>query len=666
MAIKKTGEIFYISLYVKEVPLADEDIFVGIVEDITERRAAKMALAEEAENSKAIMNATSETLFLIGLEGNIIAVNEAGAKRFNAHPADLVGKSLYQILPLELALSRMERFEQVARTGEPLVYEDERDGKFYTSTVYPVIDKDARVTRCALFATDITERKQWERALSEREAKIRAILDSAADAIILIDDKGMVEIFNPAGTRIFQWAEEDVIGKNVKMLMPEPFQSEHDGHIEKYISSEEKKTLGHLQEIPCLRKDGSRFPGELYVTEVWLGRTRKFLGVIRDISERKLAEEALKMSHEDLRESYLKYSAIMDHISCVIYTVSVNGEPTFISNEAEMIMGACASECFKRGRLWDDLVVKEDMAKYLEFRSGISTSRETRKLQYRIKCRDGNIVWLEDKCSPIHDHEGKLAYYQGIAEDITELKNLEQMKDNFFHAVVHDLKSPMTGIKLELDMLAGQITSFSAECSAKEQCRSVYTGYEASMKQKVTDIGEGIDQLHLMIQSLLKLGEIEEEKLELQYEAFGMNDLFGELERDFRGRAAAKGETIEFSHTLSGMVIADFKLLKRVLQNLVDNAVKYSTANTKITVNAVPAKKDSVENIIISVTNTGEPLTGAKINALFQKFKTHGHAESGSGIGLFFCHKTMDMLGWGISVDQDASTITFHIFFPNA
>ena len=665
VSVKKSGEFFYISVYVKEVPVADEDVFVGIMEDITERRAAKIALTEEMENSKAIMNASNETLALIGLEGNLISINDAGAKRLNANRADLVGKSLYQILPLELALNRMKRFEEVARTGRPVVFEDERSGKVLLNSIYPVIDKNAQVMRCALFAVDITERKQWERSLAEKEAKLRAILASVPDAVILIDEKGIVELFNPAGSRIFGWAAEDMLDQNIKMLMPEPFQSDHDRYLENYIRSGVQKTLVHLQEVTGLRMNGARFPAELFVTELWLGASRKFLGIIRDISDRRLAEESLKLSHEDLRESYLKYSAIMDHVSSVIYTVDINGEPTFISNEAEAIMGPCASECFKKGHLWDDIVVKEDMAKYLEFRNGVLASRETQKLQYRIMCGDGNIIWLEDKCSPITDHEGKLAYYQGIADDITALKNLEKMKDDFFHAVVHDLKSPITGIKLELDMLADQIVSFSSECSTKDPCRRTFNGYETSLKGKIADIGEGIDQLHLMIQSLLKLGEIEEEKLELQYEAFGMNDLFGELERDFRGRAAAKGVAMEFSNSFTGTVIADFKLLKRVLQNLVDNAVKYSIPNTKISVNAISSRKDVVENIIISVANTGEPLTGAKINSLFQKFKTHGHAESGSGIGLFFCYKTMNLLVGGIYVDQDANMITFHAFFPN-
>ncbi len=666
LAIRKNGEFFYVTLYIREARVDGEEVFAGIIEDITERREAKIALTQAVENSDAIMNASNETLALIGLEGNVIAINEAGAKRLNAHRADLIGKSLYQILPLELAMNRMKRFEEVAATGRSLTFEDERNGKFLANSIYPVIDKDGLVTRCALFAVDVTERKQWERALAEREAKMRAILVSVPDAIILIDEKGTVEMLNPAGARIFGWAAEDVIDQNIKILMPEPYQSGHDRYLENYLHTGEKKIIGNLREVPGLRKDGSRFPAELYVTELWLGQTRKFLGIVRDISERKLAEEALKKSGESLRESYLKYSAIMDHVASVIYTLSLEGELTFINKEAEMIMGDCVNECLKKHSLWEDIVVKEDVGEYLEFRSNVLSSSETQKLQYRIKCRDGSVVWLEDRCSAINDYDGKVIYYQGIVDDITEIKKLEQVRDNFFHAVVHDLKSPMTGIKLELDMLDDQITSFSAECAAKEASLNTISVYETSLKQKIADIGEGIDQLHLMIQSLLKLGEIDEEKLELHYEAFAMNDLLRELERDFRGRVSAKGLSIEFRNSFAGTVIADFKLLKRVLQNLIDNAVKYSLANTAITIDAGCSKKQGgSENIIISVTNTGQPLTENKINALFQKFKTLGHEESGSGIGLFFCYKTMELLGGGIYVDQDMDTITFHIFFPN-
>lgn len=786
MAVRKNGEYFYISLYVKEVLLSGDFLFIGIMEDITERREAVLALAEAHGNGEAIMNASNETLALIGLEGNVLSINDAGAKRLNSDRAGLVGKSLFDILPFELAVSRMELMEAAARAGKTSEFEDRRGDKWFHNIVHPVFNKDGKVAKLALFATDITERKRWESNLNERDKKIQSILAAAPDAIIMIDTNGTIEMFNPAGEKMFGWAAYEAIGRNVKMLMPEPYASEHDRHIGDYIGGGEKKALGAWREVPCLRKDGSIFPGELHVSEIVMGDATRFLGIVHDISGRKAAEEAVRQSRQNLataqqiahlgsfdfnpgdysvlaseevfrifglapvegpvsfnalagylhpedrgrlaeylenamesgifpdveyriitrdgmeriirsqamvllgeekqpvrvvgtmldvtelrtaeshlRESLLRYSGIIDNVDSVIYTLDVDGHAEFISKEAVNIIGpGVVSET--GFSLWDGFVVEEDRGKYEAFRMEIASEGGTKTLQYRIRKEDGSIAWLSDRCSQILDEDGKVAYYQGIVDDITKLKRLERLKDDFFHAVVHDLKSPITGIKVELEMLGDQIEALSGGCPAREACLKILSGRETSMKQKVVDIGEGVSQLYLMIQSLLKLGEMEEEKLELHYEPFAMNDLLYGLDREFRGRALAKGVTMEIRNSFMGTVIADQNLLKRVLQNLVDNAVKYSLPNTTITIEAsCAAKGGPCKNIIISVTNAGQPLTEDKVNALFQKFKTLGHVESGSGIGLFFCHKTMELLGGGIYVDQDADAITFHIFFPN-
>lgn len=136
-----------------------------------------------------------------------------------------------------------------------------------------------------------------------------AIVNTVLDGVIVIDTHGVVQCFNPAATRIFGYAPEEVIGENVKMLMPEPYRAEHDAYVSNYIDTGERKVIGIGREVSGRRKDGSVFPMELGVNEMRVGDERHFVGTIRDITERKNAETriaeyvaALQQSNQELDE----------------------------------------------------------------------------------------------------------------------------------------------------------------------------------------------------------------------------------------------------------------------------------------------------------------------------------------------------------------------------
>jgi PAS domain S-box-containing protein len=124
--------------------------------------------------------------------------------------------------------------------------------------------------------------------------RLRAIVDTAVDGIIAIDGAGRVESFNAAAERIFGYGAGEVLGRNVSMLMPEPFYREHDGYIANYLATGVRKIIGIGREVTGRRKDGSTFPMELAVSEMRIGAARKFTGLVRDISQRQQAEQELR------------------------------------------------------------------------------------------------------------------------------------------------------------------------------------------------------------------------------------------------------------------------------------------------------------------------------------------------------------------------------------
>lgn len=137
---------------------------------------------------------------------------------------------------------------------------------------------------------DITERKQAEIALVKSELRLRSVLDTMADALITIDQHGIVQEFNLAAEHIFGYRTDEVVGKNVNLLMPEPYRSEHDAHIANYLKSGKARFIGVRREIVARRSNGEIFPIELAIAEVKEEGMWLFSGIIRDISEKKYNE----------------------------------------------------------------------------------------------------------------------------------------------------------------------------------------------------------------------------------------------------------------------------------------------------------------------------------------------------------------------------------------
>ncbi len=156
----------------------------------------------------------------------------------------------------------------------------------------PVFDADGVFRGYRGVGTDITSRQRAEEALRASEERLRAVIDSMVIGVITIDEQGVVQSFSPGAERMFGYAPDEVVGNNVRMLMPEPRRSAHDGYIANYLNTGEAKIIGKNRLADGRRKDGSTFPMELEVGEMMVGGRRLFSGIARDITERKRAQEA--------------------------------------------------------------------------------------------------------------------------------------------------------------------------------------------------------------------------------------------------------------------------------------------------------------------------------------------------------------------------------------
>ncbi len=172
--------------------------------------------------------------------------------------------------------------------------------------------------------------KDKEQRISDTESRLKAIIDTAVDGIITIDSQGIIEAVNPAVTRLFGYADNEMIGKNIHILMPEPDKSHHNEYIEKYNRTGKGNIIGKGREVIGRRKDGSTFPFLLSISEVMLSKKKMFTGIIHDISELREVKDALQKEMQ-LNELKSRFVTMASHefrtpLSAILSSASLIGK----------------------------------------------------------------------------------------------------------------------------------------------------------------------------------------------------------------------------------------------------------------------------------------------------------------------------------------------------
>lgn len=229
-------------------------------------------------------------------DDHITSWNPAAQRLFGYTEPEAMGQPMSMLIPPERAAEARDIVARVMNGERIEQYETVRIRKDASPvevsfSFSPVMDSAGVIVGVSKIARDITDRKNQERIAQERAQQTQAILDNVIDGIITIDDRGTVKSLNRAAIAIFGYGTEEVIGNNVNMFMPEPYHSEHDGYLNNYRSTGVPRIIGTGREVVGRRKDGSTFPMDLAVSRsVHQGRPL-FIGLVRDITERKRVEQ---------------------------------------------------------------------------------------------------------------------------------------------------------------------------------------------------------------------------------------------------------------------------------------------------------------------------------------------------------------------------------------
>jgi two-component system sensor kinase FixL len=164
----------------------------------------------------------------------------------------------------------------------------------------------------------MSNRDPRTRSHDDLAARYEGLIQAAVDGVILIDQRGLVEVFNPAAERIFGYGAAEVLGRNIKMLMPAAEAVRHDGYLERYLDTGERRIIGIGREVTARRKNGEQFPMDLAVGEVQSSEGRKFVGFVRDLTQRKRMEDTIRAREAELRE-------VVDNVPIGIFTAEFPG-----------------------------------------------------------------------------------------------------------------------------------------------------------------------------------------------------------------------------------------------------------------------------------------------------------------------------------------------------
>ncbi|MFZ0429795.1 MAG: PAS domain S-box protein [Acidobacteriota bacterium] len=255
---------------------------------------------------KRYLDQAEVIILVLDLEGKVRLVNRKGCDTLGCEESQIVGRKWFeQFVPERIRVSVQNAFRRII-DGESSSVEFFENPVLTCSGEEKLVawrnalirDKRGRVLEVLSTGEDVTRRRETEHALVESEATLRAILDTCVDGIITIDDKSEILSFNPAAVRIFGYQPHEVIGRDVSILMPEPYHRQHASFVNHFLETRQGQIIGRGREVVGRRKDGTNFPLYLAVSDVNVRGRKVFTGIARDLTDFKKMQEEMIQSQK--------------------------------------------------------------------------------------------------------------------------------------------------------------------------------------------------------------------------------------------------------------------------------------------------------------------------------------------------------------------------------
>jgi len=499
--------------------------------------------------------------------------------------------------------------------------------------------------------------RQLFRELSRSEAWMRALLTTTVDGVVTVDRAGTIQEFNASAERIYGWKREEILGKNIRLLIGNEEASERVGLL-RTLASGEISDSARSADVTGLRKDGSIVPIRRAVGHARLGEQELFVCFITDITERREMEQALRASEQQFR-------SLIGNIPGISYRSLLQGEHPmlFISDAVERVTGYPANDFIgaPARRSFGNLIHAADRVRVSETIAGALRDNRPYLVEYRLLHADGSTRWLWENGTSVRNDAGEPYWLDGVILDITERRQMEEAlrdaKENaeqaaaarasFVANMSHEIRTPMNSILGFTDVLLdGEL--------AADQRRHLDT---------IRSAGRALLRL---LNEILDTAKLEKGAVELEQNDYNLLSLIDELSSTLAANARAKGlhVDIHYDPALPTCLRGDELRVRQVLTNLLDNAIKF-TQQGSVTLHV---ELDDGQ-LHFSVKDTGIGIAPERLAAIFEPF-TQADASmtrrfGGTGLGTTISKQLVELMGGRIWAEsQPGQGTTFHVMLP--
>lgn len=500
-------------------------------------------------------------------------------------------------------------------------------------------------------------------------SRFEALLDSAPDAILLVDAAGQITLSNRRTQELFGYAQADLLGEPVELLIPERFRAGHLSHREGYAADPQTREMGAGLDLYGRRQDGSEFPVEISLSPLREGEETKVITIVRDVSDRRGAElERLELareqaSHAEAEAGRKRLASILGEIDAIVWEADVRRRRfSFVSKRAEDVLGYPLSTWLDVEDFWRGIVEPEDLPlAELYFQEAIGRASD-HDYEYRVRHADGRVLWIRDRVRVTGngDEERKL---RGVAVDVTARRELEErlMQSQKMDAVgqlaggvAHDFNNLLVVISGYTELLLGQLEDDKAQSQLQE------------IRQAARRASELTAQLLAFGRRAPSVNEL-----------IDLNGLIRRIEPMLRRLI---DEDISLSLSLGarlGSIRADPGQLEQVLLNLVINARDAMPlgGEVRITTSGADLAEAQAEDlglapggyVLLSVGDNGSGMTSETKARIFEPFFTTKEQGKGTGLGLATVYGIVEQFGGRITVETELGRgTTFTVQLPLA
>ncbi|PJZ76573.1 MHYT domain-containing protein [Leptospira neocaledonica] len=494
--------------------------------------------------------------------------------------------------------------------------------------------------------------------LKVSESRLRTIITTAVDGVITMDSQGRIREFNHSAEIIFGYENREVIGKNIRELMPDPYYNGRDKNSETMLSAGFAKIIGSSREVIGLRKDGSDFPVRLAIGHGKLAGEDLFVGFVTDISDRKMIENALKQSEQQVR-------SLIENIPGITYRCLPNNEwkMLFMSDASESITGYPVQDFVNANsiRSFKDIIHPDDLKSVeYEVESAVAGKR-TFTLEYRIIHQNGEIRWLWENGCGAYGGNGEAIFIDGVILDITERRRIEEAlrkekekaelaaitKTSFLANMSHEIRTPMNAI-----------LGFTEVLLSDE--------LEKNHRTHLETVKSSAKSLLRLLNDILNTAKLEKGAVELEEMDFSLFKLVAELKSTLG--IGARKKNLEFEVIQDPDLVEFYKgdslRIRQILMNLIGNAVKF-TDRGKVSLKVTREDK----KLHFAVQDTGIGIQADRLDKIFEPFTQADISTTrrygGTGLGTTICKQLTELMGgkiWAESTLGKGST--FHILLP--